>query len=137
MNQFDFIKSYLYAFEKKHKRPFVVAVDFDGTLCEEAFPKIGEAKPLMLILVKTLQELGVYTILWTCRSGKELEEAKYWCQQKGLVFDKYNDHADCFLEMFNCKSPKIFADLYIDDKAYNAKHSVTDIVTLGEVLKNL
>lgn len=133
--QYDYIKNYLYSFEKRHKRPFVMAVDFDGTLCEGRFPEIGDEKPLMMLLVKTLQELGVYTILWTCRSKDKLEDAIHWCQEKGLVFDKINDHADCFLELYENCSPKVFADFYLDDRAYNALYHVTDLVTLGDELK--
>lgn len=137
MNQFEYIKSFLYLFKTKYKRPFVVAVDFDGTLCEEAYPNIGKAKPLMLMLVKTLQDLGVYTILWTCRSGKDLENAKTWCIENGLNFDRYNEHAPFFLKDYDTCSVKVFADMYIDDKAYNAKKTVTDLSSLADALKTL
>lgn len=137
MTNFNNIKTFIEAFEAKHERPFVVAVDFDGTLCKEAFPEIGEDKPLMIMLVKTLQQLGAYTILWTCRAEDKLEAAKQWCEQRGLCFMKYNENADFFKKKYNSCSVKVFADIYIDDKAYNALNSIKDINGLWECMKQL
>lgn len=137
MTHYDYIRNYVKEFEEENNRPFVAAIDFDGTLCEEAYPEIGAEKPMMLILVKTLQQLGVYTILWTCRSKERLEEAKKWCIERGLTFDKYNEHADCFLEKYPNQSPKIYADIYIDDKAHNALKNAKDIITLAKCIKDV
>lgn len=134
MAQYEKLKAYLKEFQMIHNRPMVFAIDFDGTLCEEAYPGIGEQKVIMLLLVKTLQQLGAYTILWTCRSGQHLDNAKQWCADRDLIFDKYNEHADCFLEMYDCQSPKIFADMYIDDKAHSALYAIKG---MDDLLSNI
>ena len=78
-------------------KQLVIAVDFDGTLCEYAFPSIGkqteQQKNLLDFLIK-LREKGHYLILWTNRGDNEklkcLSEAIEWCKQQGLEFDQIN-----------------------------------------------
>ena len=50
-------------------------IDFDGTLCENDFPNIGEPNWVIINYVKKLKECGHYIGLWTCREGKILDEA--------------------------------------------------------------
>ena len=54
--------------------PKKIAVDFDGTLCEYAFPKIGNQTPEQKELLELLIELkkeGHKIILWTNRGDNE------------------------------------------------------------------
>ncbi len=53
----------------------IYAFDFDGTLCKEAFPNIGQPNRVMIQYVKRLKQNGNRIILWTCRYGERLEEA--------------------------------------------------------------
>jgi hypothetical protein len=100
-----------------------IAVDFDGTLCEYAFPKIGKQsktqKDLMVTLIK-LRNLGHKIILWTNRGDNEeypvLTEAIEWCRNNGLEFDAINSNLP-EQKKLSGYSPKIMADYYIDDKA--------------------
>jgi hypothetical protein len=99
-----------------------IAVDFDGTLCEYAFPKIGEQneqhKQLMKLLIE-LRNKGHKLILWTNRGDNEqypvLTEAIEWCKEKGLEFDAINENLPGQKKLSG-PSPKIMADYYIDDK---------------------
>jgi hypothetical protein len=103
----------------------IIAVDFDGTLCEYAFPQIGiqthQQQQLLEILVE-LRAKGHKIILWTNRgdneSYKSLSEAVEWCKQKGLEFDSVNQNLPNQKKLSGY-SPKIIADIYIDDKAFN------------------
>lgn len=45
----------------------IIAVDFDGTLCENKWPEIGEPKCAMISKLKKEQLAGAKLILWTCR----------------------------------------------------------------------
>ncbi len=109
----------------QYKKKKTIAVDFDGTLCQYAFPGIGEQtesqKKLMQKLI-SLRESGHKLILYTCRGDNEeypcLSDAIEWCKTNGLEFDSINEN----IAGFNKKSgpsPKPVADLYIDDKAVN------------------
>lgn len=94
----------------------VIAVDFDGTLCKDAYPNIGEPnKPLIRYLLDE-QKRGSKLILWTCRCGKYLDEAVSWCLKHGLKFDAVNDNIPEATEFFGSNSQKVFAHVYIDDK---------------------
>jgi len=100
-----------------------IAVDFDGTLCTYAFPKIGEQTPKHLELMQTLIKLredGHKLILWTNRGDNEeypvLTEAIDWCKERGLEFDAINENLPDTKKLSG-PSPKIMADYYIDDKA--------------------
>lgn len=98
-------------------RPKVFAVDFDGTLCKNAWPEIGEPHDEMIAAVKRLRQVGHKIILWTCREGDDLIEALSWCAEQGLFFDAVNDNLEENKEFFGGNSRKIVADFYIDDKA--------------------
>lgn len=99
----------------------IYAVDFDGTLCESKFPEIGDANiSLIKHLIKTKSK-GNKLILWTCRVGDKLQEAVKWCEDRGLVFDAVNDNLPEMIEHWGNNPRKVFADVYIDDKAIH-KH---------------
>lgn len=100
----------------KNKRTYkIIAVDFDGTLCEDKFPEIGEPYQALIDYLKRAQDEGNKLILWTCREGKYLEDAISWCMKRGLVFDAYNANLPEIIAEYGRDSRKIFADIYIDD----------------------
>ena len=95
----------------------VWAVDFDGTLCRNAWPDIGEAnKELIDQLILARQE-GVAVILWSCREGEALARAVLWCAGFGLYFDAVNRNVPERMAMYGGDSRKVSADVYIDDRA--------------------
>ena len=66
------------------------------------------------------KERGTKLILWTCRTGKELEAALKWSSGHGIYFDAVNRNIPEIVESFgNDESRKIFAHEYIDDRARN------------------
>jgi capsule polysaccharide export protein KpsC/LpsZ len=98
----------------------VIAVDFDGTLCENNYPDVGEIKPEHKViheLVRKLHKNGDVIILWTCRGGKELEAAVSFCRQHNIPIDYVNENYPERVKLYGCDSRKISADLYIDDKS--------------------
>lgn len=95
-----------------------IAVDFDGTIVRHCYPYIGKEIPFAVDTLLKLAEDGHRLILWTVRSGEQLEEAVHWCEKRGLHFYAVNsEHPDgaLFSDQKN-KSPKIKADIYIDDR---------------------
>lgn len=95
----------------------VYAIDFDGTLCEKAYPGIGEPKQIVIDRVKKLKDIGYLLILWTCRSGERLKEAIVWCELQGLVFDAVNENLQSEIEAWGTDPRKVAADYYVDDRA--------------------
>lgn len=95
-----------------------VAVDFDGTLCTECYPNIGEPNhELIGLLNRYHKEYRTKLILWTMREGKELDEAVEWCKSYGLEFDAVNENLPELVEKWGTNPRKIAADVYIDDRA--------------------
>jgi hypothetical protein len=92
-----------------------VAIDFDGTIVEHEYPEIGEEKLFAFETMREMQKRGFRLILWTYRTGKELEEAIDFCRQRGVEFYAVNKNYP--EEVYDDSvSRKIDADIYIDDK---------------------
>lgn len=109
-------------------KKLVIAVDFDGTLCDYDFPNIGkqsEDQKLLMEKLILMREEGHKLILYTCRGDnddyKVLSEAIEWCSQRGLEFDAINENVPGFIKKSGF-SPKPVADIYLDDKALNVKN---------------
>ena len=94
----------------------IIAVDFDGTLCEDKYPDIGLEKIPTLNWVKQQKAAGHKIILWTCRCGEKLEAAVEWCWEHGIIFDEINANLKDHMKKYSTDCRKIYADIYIDDK---------------------
>lgn len=92
-----------------------IAVDFDGTIVEHQYPEIGKEKLFAFRTLKELEKMGARLILWTFRTGKELDDAIEFCRKNGIEFYAVNKNYPEEL-MDDTVSRKIDADIYIDDK---------------------
>ena len=101
---------------EKKKPKGTIAVDFDGTIVTHEFPEIGKDIGAFSVL-KKLQANGVKLALWTMRSGETLQKAVDFCKENGIDFDYVNENT--FQKRWT-SSPKLYAELYIDDAAINA-----------------
>lgn len=92
-----------------------VAVDFDGTIVENQYPAIGKPMLFAFETLKAMQEKGLRLILWTVRTGPELEQAVEFCKQNGVEFYAVNRNYP--EEVLDAETPrKIEADIFIDDR---------------------
>ena len=93
-----------------------IAVDFDGTIVEHDYPRIGKEIPFAIDTLKMLRQEQHRLILWSVREGKLLEEAVAWCKERGLEF--YAVNRDYPEETLQDKgfSRKLKADIFIDDR---------------------
>jgi hydroxymethylpyrimidine pyrophosphatase-like HAD family hydrolase len=94
-----------------------IAIDFDGTIVTHQYPRIGTPVPYAFESMKLMQQLGINLILYTMRSGKELQEAVDYCEFKGIQFYAVNENPTQYKWT---QSNKVFAHMYIDDMAYGA-----------------
>ena len=104
-----------------HRDYKIIAVDFDGCLCESKWPEIGKANLGAIGPLLHRQDKGDKLILWTCREGKALQDALEWCGRYGLKFDAVNANLPEMNAMYGNDSRKIGADEYWDDKAVTVK----------------
>lgn len=99
----------------------IIAFDFDGTLVENKYPWIGQVRIQYVEMAKLHKKDGDKIILWTCREGDMLTAAVNFCKDKlGLEFDAVNDNLPENIELFGNNCRKIFADVYVDDRAMHA-----------------
>ncbi|PHS65866.1 MAG: hydrolase [Flavobacterium sp.] len=107
-----------------------IAVDFDGTIAEDAYPKVGKAKLFAFETLKKLQEKGHRLVLWTYRSGSTLDDAVAFCKENGITFYAVNKSFP--EEEFDPKySRKINADVFIDDR------NIGGMLGWGEIYQTL
>lgn len=100
----------------------IYSVDFDGTLCSNRFPEIGEPNLNLIQFLINQRRMGNIVILNTMREGKILDDAVNWCRKHDLEFDAVNDNAEVMKTIYKNNPRKIFANVYIDD--HNAKYGV-------------
>jgi hydroxymethylpyrimidine pyrophosphatase-like HAD family hydrolase len=94
----------------------IIAVDFDGTLHTGQWPGIGVPAPYAAEVMKRLKADGHYLIIWTCREHERQTEMVNWLLEKGIPFDRINEHMPGNTELYGNASRKVYAHLYIDDK---------------------
>lgn len=93
-----------------------LAIDFDGTIVEDAYPGIGKPKIFVFETLKKLQMEGYRLILWTYRYGKSLTEAVEFCRKNGVEFYAVNSSFEGEIFDSETQSRKIDADFFIDDR---------------------
>lgn len=111
--------------------PLIFAIDFDGVLCENAFPEIGEEKKEVVEAVRELGRQGHSLILWTCRRDDRLAEAVEWCEARGLEWEAINANIPSNIQQYRGDTRKVYADYYIDDKALNESQLVHRMESRG------
>jgi len=99
------------------KNTKIIAIDFDGTIVEDAYPKIGKPMLFAFDTLKQLQSKGHRLILWTYRSGRKLQEAVDFCAKNDIEFYAVNkSYPEEILD--DTMSRKIHADIFIDDRNF-------------------
>lgn len=94
------------------------AIDWDGTIVKNgSFPSIGEIKPNFINVAKRIIDNGDRIIIWTCRGGKEQYKAiTDKLNENGITDFLINEDYPDIKKRFKDQSPKVFADIYIDDR---------------------
>jgi len=94
----------------------ILAIDFDGTIVKKeddyvAKAFISNAKEV----INWAHSKKCYVIIWTCRTGKLLDQAVSFLKENGIKYDAINEnYPDLSFET----SRKIYADFYIDDLSF-------------------
>lgn len=117
-----------------------ICIDFDGTIVEHDYPRIGKPNPGAIEVIKKINEAKHKVILFTMRDGKALEEAVKYCLDNGISLYNANHNPSQYRWT---KSPKVYANIYIDDAALGCplkmdssnKRPMVDWVTVEEWLK--
>ncbi|MFA5153767.1 MAG: hypothetical protein WC554_14495, partial [Clostridia bacterium] len=89
-----------------------IAIDFDGTCVFHCYPEVGADNPSAVEVLKKLYEHNHNLILYTMRSGKELNDAIKWFEDREIPLYAVNINPE---QLSWTNSPKVCAALYIDD----------------------
>ena len=92
-----------------------IAIDFDGTIVEHQYPRIGKEMLFAFATIKELQKKGHKLILNTYRTGALLDEAVEYCRQNGV--ESYAVNKNYPEEIITENTPrKLDVDVFIDDR---------------------
>lgn len=107
------------------KPHIIIAVDFDGTCVKHKYPDVGEDVPYAVKTLLALAENSHKIILYTMRSNEPLLHAVNWFKSNNIPLYEINKNPS---QRFWTNSPKVYANLYIDDAAYGCplKHDIGD-----------
>lgn len=104
---------------KWNDRKITIALDFDCTVIESAYPDIGKELPHCVeILKRWVEKYNVGLILHTMRSGALLEDAINWFKEKEIPLFGVEKHPT--QERWTT-SPKCHANFCIDDRNVGTK----------------
>lgn len=112
------------------RETLAIAIDFDGTIVEDEYPRIGRPIIFAFETLKKLQSSGHRLILWTYRKGRTLDEAVKFCEENGVVFYAVNKSFP-EEEFDTSHSRKINADIFIDDR------NIGGLKSWGEIYQEL
>lgn len=100
----------------KLKHNLVLAIDFDGTICVEDFPDVGEMKEGADVYINKLYDEGHHIVINTCRSGIHEGAAETFLRKNKIRFHYINSNMPYLIEQYGQDCRKISADIYVDDK---------------------
>ena len=91
-------------------------IDFDGTLCEHAFPAVGKPEPHVREALEKLKEMGYEIIIHSCRTAADwgplnrkehIKKIEKFMEENELPYDEI---------LTDSSYDKPSADVYIDDR---------------------
>lgn len=106
-----------------------VALDFDGTVAfttPETYPYVNAVNYRAIEVMKKYKKAGGKIVLFTCRTDTDLDIAIECLREYGLEVDTVNEDLQETIDDWykiqpdSSISPKVFVDVYIDDRAFPA-----------------
>jgi len=94
----------------------IIAIDFDGTCVDHRYPLVGPDLPHAEQVIQKISR-DHKIILWTMRSGKELQDAVQWFVERSIPLFGINRNPE---QDSWTSSPKAYAQVYIGDDALGA-----------------
>lgn len=101
------------------KEQYIIAIDFDGTIVEDSYPKIGNLIPGAREAITNLYNNGYWIIIWTCRAGIYLDDCLRFLKWKQIPFHGINESCPTNIHKHGSDTRKVYADVYIDDKSFH------------------
>ena len=107
----------------------ILAIDFDGTICDSEWPECGHERDLAKFYINKLSREGYGIIINTCREGVALAKAIVWLNNHGINYHYVNCNFPHVIKLYGADCRKISADIYVDDKCIGGLPNWIDIYT--------
>jgi hypothetical protein len=100
----------------------VIAIDFDGTIVEHAYPGIGKLYDYAKDCINSLYDSGrYYIIIWSCRAAQDELDMIEFLNEKGVKYHAVNENCPEFLNicsnLTHGNPRKIYYDILVDDRS--------------------
>lgn len=100
----------------------VIAIDFDGTIVEHAYPGIGRLYEYAKDCINSLYDSGrYYIIIWSTRVGSDQQAMTDFLNTAGIRYHGVNENCPAFkakLAELGQQTPrKIYYDIIVDDRS--------------------
>jgi guanylate kinase len=95
-----------------------IAIDFDGTIVSQAYPKIGVLMYGAKYTIRKWRSDGHIVTINTCRSNQFENDAIKFLKENNIEYDFINENDPALISQYNTDCRKISADLYLDDKNF-------------------
>lgn len=92
----------------------MLAIDLDGTILRDEYPDCGEPIPNIAKELSALRDAGWVVIVWTVRH--HVKDVQAHLDAHKIPYDYINENPWGPAED---KSRKMYADVYVDDRAIN------------------
>jgi histidinol phosphatase-like enzyme len=104
-----------------------LAIDLDGTICDDEYPFFGCVKPGAREALTKLKAAGHYITIYSCRTGEELKSSKYDRADQVKKMEEFlTDNHIPFDEIYEGVGKPV-ADRYIDDRGIEYKDNWEEI----------
>jgi hypothetical protein len=100
----------------EHKYGKNICVDFDGTVVEWDFPRIGKMYPHVKEVFEELHKLGYRIVISSCRTNNKLSSPEEIMKHYNAMRKSLEENNIPFDEIDDGSHGKVIADLYIDDR---------------------
>jgi len=118
---------------------YTIAFDFDGTITTESnYPEVASLRTGIKECIDSLYDAGAEIIIWTCRHPHGDKETNLAYQ---MMVDFLKKHRIKYTDINKNKvplapnpGPKVYADLYVDDKILGWNPNITGAELLKQII---
>ena len=116
--------------------PKVALIDFDGTICDFAYPEMGDPKEGVKEALQKIRDMGYEIQILSCRTNRELHKYPIDRQQQVREMERYLDeHEIPYDQVLNEYKP--LAHVYIDDRGIGFRNNWDEVIKELEELEEL
>lgn len=112
---------------KQNNMSKIVVCDFDGTICEFAYPQMGKPKEGVREALRAIKDMGYEIHILSCRTDSDLHKYPIDRQEQVRLMKEYLEaHEIPYDEVLDQDKP--IAAWYIDDRGIGFRNNWEEVV---------